>query len=206
MNKAVVVIIIALALSFSFPPKKVVADIPVSILEVVEVESRFSFVDVVVEETKEPENPKEKCTCGGSKIEKHDGVSPSPCRCLPGECLCGKKPRAAEPVVDLVHPATEKNLVYFTINQPGKRVMCAPCAQQEAIFESMKPYGWKFTRNPKEKNHFVIINDPVVMDRLQIEKTPAFAYFKRNKMIGEPVYGLKNAGEVIQFYNENISK
>jgi hypothetical protein len=213
MNKFVLVVVVALAIALSTPPNKanVMAEMPISVFEITETEALFAF-----KETKEvvDNNPeKEKCTCGGSKVERHDGVSPSPCRCLSngGRCECGKgSVPVSEPAVEPELPFKARTLLYFTPDAPGQ-LTCIPCAEQSIIFNEMKKSGWIFSDTNTVPHHFVITWNKKAQRRFNITAAPAFLVVENNAVVnknGQPAveYGKKTQEEVVKFYYENIGK
>lgn len=214
MNKFILTVVVALAIALSTPPTKtnaVLADMPISVFELTETEALFAF-----KETKEVvnvDNTKEKCTCGGSKIERHDGVSPSPCRCLSngGKCECGKGlAPVSEPVVEPELPYKARTLLYFTPDAPGE-LTCIPCAEQTVIFNEMKKNGWIFANTNTVPHHFVITWNKKAQRKFGITAAPAFLVVENNAVVnknGQPAveYGKKTQEEVVKFYYENIGK
>lgn len=214
MNKFILTIVIALAIALSTPPKTntVLADVPVSVFELAETEALYAF-----KETKEVVNndkEKEKCTCGGSKIERHDGVSPSPCRCLAngGKCECGKGlAPVSEPQIqpEPELPYKARTLLYFTPDAPGDKITCIPCAEQSVVFNEMKQLGWIFSDTNTVPHHFIISWNKRVQKKFNITAAPAFLVVENNAVVnknGQPAveYGKKTKEEVVKFYYENI--
>jgi len=202
MNKGILAVVIALAIALSFPPtKEVVADFPANTVEVAEIEAELAFRDVVQDSA-----PVGACQCGGTKVEKHDGVSPSPCRCLgSGECKCGRnypKEEIGRPFEANVIPVkiARRSIVYFTQDN------CGPCRTQERTFKEMERFGWIFTQDPNAANHFVVTKDLAYLKRLKIESTPAFAVVESDTLLTEPAYGIKTQEEVVKYYYENSPK
>ncbi len=202
MNKGILAVVIALAIALSFPPtKEVVADFPSTSVDVAEIEAELAFKEVV-EQTLSVSG----CQCGGTKVEKHDGVSPSPCRCLSsGECKCSRnfpKEEVGRPFEANVVPVkiSRRSLVYFTQDN------CPPCREQERIFKEMAKSGWIFTQDPNAANHFVVTKDRAYLSLLKIESVPAFVVIESDTLLTAPAYGLKTQEEVVKYYYENRPK